>query len=142
MHHARLETSERLARVHEVLLDGEEHSTLDIARRAGVCAVNSCVAELRECGAEIGCRMIVSPDDGRRRIFVYRMTRPAPRPQLPPTSTNDIERGDTPPFAKVPGATMRQCELPLAGRASGGGDPGNRTPTPVNRQERGHDQST
>lgn len=106
------------------LLDGEEHSTRDIARRAGVCAVNSCVAELRECGAEIGCRMILSPDDGRRRIFVYRMTRPAPRPQLPPTSTNDIERGETPPFAKMPGATMRQCELPLTGRASGGGDPG------------------
>ncbi len=45
---ARLDTSPRLQRVYECLLDGGWHSTRDIVRRADVCAVNSCVAELRD----------------------------------------------------------------------------------------------
>lgn len=75
MHAAQLQTSERLQRVHELLADGGEHSTLEISRRADVCAVNSCVAELREAGAEITCRQ--ENKDGRR-IFLYQMTRPVP----------------------------------------------------------------
>ena len=76
MHAARLHSSERLQRVHELLADGGEHSTLEIGMRARVCAVNSCVAELRESGAEITCRMAVGEDG--RRIFLYQMMRPAP----------------------------------------------------------------
>ncbi len=77
MHAARLDRSPRLQRVHAVLSDGAEHSTLDIATRAGVCAVNSCVAELRANGAWIVCRQIASPASGQR-IWLYRMVAPAP----------------------------------------------------------------
>ncbi len=132
MHNARLETSERLARVHEVLKDGEEHSTLDLVQRAGACAVNSCVAELRECGAEIGCRMIVSPDTGKR-TFLYRMTRRAPEPRaemrwqaaMDPRERpfpTDAKGGDG-RHSNEPGEAMRQRELPLPSRAAGSGDP-------------------
>jgi biotin operon repressor len=56
MNYARLESSPRLKRLAEVLADGREHSTLDIALRAGICAVNSAVAELRENGYDIDCQ--------------------------------------------------------------------------------------
>lgn len=67
MHAARLEKSERLQRVAALLEDGRWHSTLDIVIGAGVCAVNSCVAELRANGFDIACRRV-----GRDR-FEYRM---------------------------------------------------------------------
>ena len=51
MHAARFDRSPRLQRVHALLADGLPRSTLDIARDAGVCAVNSCIAELRVNGA-------------------------------------------------------------------------------------------
>ena len=53
---ARLENSARLKRVADLLADGREYSTLDIIMGAGVCAVNSCVAELRDIGFIITCR--------------------------------------------------------------------------------------
>jgi biotin operon repressor len=56
MHAARLETSERLQRVLWLLLDGQWHSTRDVIRRAHVCSVNSCIAELRANGLDIECR--------------------------------------------------------------------------------------
>lgn len=67
MHAARVERSERLKRVLELLADGAWHSTLDIVRNAGVCAVNSCVAELRANGCTIICRRV-----GKER-FEYRL---------------------------------------------------------------------
>jgi len=67
MHAARLEQSARLQRVLALLADGAEYSTLDIIIGAGVCAVNSCVAELRANGYDVRCRRI-----GRER-FVYRL---------------------------------------------------------------------
>ena len=72
MHAARLDRSPRLQRVHELLSDGTEHSTLEIARGARCCAVNSIVAELRHAGAEIGCRQ--STSGSGQRIWLYRMT--------------------------------------------------------------------
>ncbi len=78
MHAARLDRSARLQRVHALLEDGIERSTLHIAMSAGVCAVNSCVAELRANGAWIECRRIVNPADGSR-IFLYRMIAPCPQ---------------------------------------------------------------
>ena len=77
MHAALLEQSPRLKRVHALLADDAEHSTLDIVRAAGVCAVNSCIAELRANGAVISCRQTVDRATGKR-IWVYRMSRPAP----------------------------------------------------------------
>ncbi len=56
MHAARLERSARLQRVDSLLADGAEHSTLEIIRRAQVCAVNAAVAELRANGRRIRCR--------------------------------------------------------------------------------------
>lgn len=73
MHAARLATSPRLQRVHALLADGQEHSTLDIVRGAGVCAVNAAVAELRAQGASIDCRQ---HHGASGRVFLYRMLRP------------------------------------------------------------------
>lgn len=55
MHAARLEASPRLQRVLDVLMTGRDLTTLDIVVEAGVCAVNSCVAELRANGYDIRC---------------------------------------------------------------------------------------
>lgn len=66
-------SSDRLQRVLGVLKDGKPHTTRQIVRRASVCAVNSCVAELRENGAEIDCRVEVLSNGTRR--FYYTMTK-------------------------------------------------------------------
>lgn len=63
---ARLENSARLRRVADPLADGREYSPLDIIIGAGVCAVNSCIAELRENGLAIACRR-------EGNIWLYRM---------------------------------------------------------------------
>lgn len=68
MHAASIDRSVRLQRVAYVLSDGAWHSTLDIIIGAGVCAVNSCVSELRANGLDIECRRV-----GRER-FEYRLT--------------------------------------------------------------------
>ena len=65
MNSASLSTSKRLQRVATLLSDGREHSTRDIMRGANVCAVNSCVAELRDNGRDIVCFM-------RGGIWLYR----------------------------------------------------------------------
>lgn len=63
---ARLENSARLRRVADLLADGREYSTLDIIIGADVCAVNSCIAELRDNGLAISCRR-------EGNIWLYRM---------------------------------------------------------------------
>ena len=72
MHAARIERSERLQRVHALLSDGSEYSTLEIVSKAQVCAVNSIIAELRENGCYIECRRARDPLSGRP-IWRYRM---------------------------------------------------------------------
>ncbi len=71
MHAASLNSSPRLQRVHDLLLNGREYSTLEIVQGAQVCAVNSIIAELRANGLTITCRQIVSPAGERR--WLYRM---------------------------------------------------------------------
>lgn len=56
MNAADIEKSDRLRRVLTVLSDGGERTTLDIIAYARVCAVNSCIAELRANGFDIRCR--------------------------------------------------------------------------------------
>lgn len=56
MNSAKLANSDRLQRVYRVLKDGKQHSTMNIIRTAGVCAVNSIIAELRDNGYRIECR--------------------------------------------------------------------------------------
>ncbi len=58
MKFAHIDTSQRLQRVADLLADGGEYSTLDIVMAAGVCAVNSCIAELRANGYGITCRRV------------------------------------------------------------------------------------
>lgn len=75
MHAASLDRSARLQRVRAVLADGGWHSTRGIVRDAEVCAVSSCIAELRWQGLVIHCRQGRGADGGR--IWEYRME---PRP--------------------------------------------------------------
>lgn len=63
IHYAKIESSDRLRRVLAVLSDGQPHSTLEIIAYARVCAVNSCIAELRMNGFQIECRQV-----GRERF--------------------------------------------------------------------------
>lgn len=73
--HAAAITSPRLQRVLRVLSDGKPHTTRGIVRRAQVMAVNACISELRQHGAEITCTQAVTE---RGRVFTYTMTK-APR---------------------------------------------------------------
>ena len=75
MNAAKVSGSKRLQRVQRLLAKGGWHSTRDIVSEAQVCAVNSCVAELRDGGAEIECK-IFTDHTGERR-FYYRMTKTA-----------------------------------------------------------------
>lgn len=74
MHAAVMERSERLKRVRALLADGAEHSTLDIAMGARVCAVSAVISELRANGLTIVCRQTLDAD--RNRIWVYRLVSP------------------------------------------------------------------
>lgn len=65
MNAANLSTSERLQRVDSFLADLRPHSTLEIIQGAGVCAVNSVVAELRQAGRVINCHR-------HKRVWYYR----------------------------------------------------------------------
>ena len=64
--------SPRLQRVLILLRDGRAHTTRDVVRRARVMAVNACMSELRQHGAEIVCTQQFV--DGKRRWF-YTMTK-------------------------------------------------------------------
>ena len=71
---ARLDRSDRLQRVLDALADGGDHSTRDLIIEAEVCAVNSCVAELRDQGHAIECRR----DRGASApVWLYRLADPA-----------------------------------------------------------------
>ena len=68
MNNALLSKSHRLQSVFNVLLDGKEHTTRDIIRKSGMCAINSIAAELRENGISIDCNR-------RGDKWFYRMTK-------------------------------------------------------------------
>lgn len=74
IHFAKLEKSERLQRVLAVLMVGGAYTTLQISRRANVCAVNSCIAELRENGYDIKCKQIGGPKAPEGERFEYTLT--------------------------------------------------------------------
>jgi hypothetical protein len=56
MNAAHLSTSDRLKRVRDFLKDGRAHSTLEIVKKAKVCAVSAIISELRANGMRIECR--------------------------------------------------------------------------------------
>ena len=90
MHAASLGRSPRLQRVHALLRDGSEHSTLEIISAARVCAVNSIVAELRANGLHILCRQIRSPTG--ERTWLYRL-----EPEEKTNGQNQQPGGGPPP---------------------------------------------
>jgi predicted transcriptional regulator len=67
MNAANLTKSDRLQRVFKLLSGGGEFTTLEIIQRAGVCAVNSIISELRQNGYQIDCQR-------RNDKWFYRMT--------------------------------------------------------------------
>ena len=66
MNAAALDNSDRLQRVFKLLSKGGEYTTLDIIQKAGVCAVNSIISELRANGHNIDCQR-------RANKWFYRM---------------------------------------------------------------------
>jgi biotin operon repressor len=56
MNAANFDKSDRLQRVYKLLKKGGEYTTLEIIQRAGVCAVNSIISELRQQGYQITCQ--------------------------------------------------------------------------------------
>jgi hypothetical protein len=68
MHKATLEKSDRLQRVYNLLRE-RPHTTLEIIQKAGVCAVNSIVAEIRANGIPVQCTCL------RKGVFEYRLER-------------------------------------------------------------------
>lgn len=67
MNAAKIEKSDRLQRVLALLKKGGEYTTLEIIQKAGVCAVNSIISELRQHGYQISCQR-------RNDKWFYRMT--------------------------------------------------------------------
>jgi len=65
---ANLSKSDRLQRVFKLLSKGGEYTTLEIIQKAGVCAVNSIISELRENGYIITCQR-------RHNKWFYRMVK-------------------------------------------------------------------
>ena len=55
IHYAKFAKSARLQRMLHLLIDGKKHTTLDIIQSAGICAVNSAAAELRQNGFDVRC---------------------------------------------------------------------------------------
>ena len=68
MNAARIANSPRLQRVDKFLSDGLWHSTREIIEGAYVCAVNSCISELRVNGRDI-------VGHWRDKIFYYRLVK-------------------------------------------------------------------
>lgn len=116
MNAARLDSSPRLRRVLDFLSDLREHTTRDIVVGAHVCAVNSCVAELRANGFDIACRQEMVQG---QRLWIYRLASREPSP--------GGLRGEEPaagsaghPSPARPASSARVC-LVTAGGSTGGG---------------------
>lgn len=73
MNSARLDRSPRLKRVHALLADGAWHSTRAIVDGAKVCAVNSCIAELRDNGCWIETRRRPALAGDSPVVYEYRL---------------------------------------------------------------------
>lgn len=75
MHAATLQ-SPRLRRLMAALSDREWHSTRDLISEAGICAVNSAVAELRANGVMIQCTRgsaILRTQPGEHLAWFYKL---------------------------------------------------------------------
>lgn len=75
MHFAKFEKSPRLQRVAAYLSDGQWRSTMNIIHGANVCAVNSCIAELRANGFVILSRPMARTFADGKGAWEYRLYR-------------------------------------------------------------------
>lgn len=73
-HHARLETSLPLQRIKEALLDGQWHTSLELAIKTGTVCIGARCAELRSNGLDIECRYKGKSASGNK-IYEYRLVR-------------------------------------------------------------------
>lgn len=67
IHYAKLANSPRLQRLHALLMNGTEYTTLEIMQSAKICAVSAAITELRRNGFDIDCKMVA------RGVYSYRM---------------------------------------------------------------------
>ena len=65
MHFAKLDKSDRLQRVYNLLRQEGSQTTMDIIQKAGVCAVSSIISEMRAQGIIIDCEPI------KRGVYKY-----------------------------------------------------------------------
>jgi hypothetical protein len=65
---AQIDKSDRLQKVAKLLGRGGEYTTMEIIQKAGVCAVNSIISELRQNGYDIRC-------ERRADKWFYRMNK-------------------------------------------------------------------
>ena len=72
--HAATRLTPRLARVLRELADGRPRTTRELIERAGVCAVNTCVSELRALGYVIECKS-QGHDGHGAHVYAYRFRR-------------------------------------------------------------------
>lgn len=73
MHYATLKKSKRLQKVYNYLLDYLPHSTYDIIKNTGVCAVNSAIAELRENCIPVGPARYQGKTADGNSIYTYQL---------------------------------------------------------------------
>lgn len=74
MHYANLKKSARLQKFYRLLLDELPHSTYDIIRQTGICAVNSAAAELRRNGVPLGPAKYCGTTVDGNKIYTYQIT--------------------------------------------------------------------
>jgi hypothetical protein len=67
-HFANLDNSDRLQKLLMALSDGAEHTTLELIKDTGLCAINSGISELRFNMIPITCRCIT------KGVYSYQLT--------------------------------------------------------------------
>lgn len=72
MNYSNIKTSNRLKRIAEYLSDGLHHTTRDIVKSTGLCAVSATISELRANGASIECNYSHKTPSGAK-VYIYRM---------------------------------------------------------------------
>ena len=73
MHYANLKKSKRLQKLAAFLRDRKPHSTMEIIKRTGICAVNSAISELRRNGIDIAPAMCGGTTVDGNKVYLYLM---------------------------------------------------------------------
>ena len=73
MHHAKIETSDRLQTLLAILRQGGWWTTKELMRRTGSVAQATDISELRSNGFDIESRRLKSELDSKRQVWSYRI---------------------------------------------------------------------